>query len=131
MLFAFLAGLLTVLSPCVLPLLPIILTAASGEHRFGPVALAGGLALSFTGFGLLLSVVASTFDIDTGVFRQAGAILIIALGAVLMLPAWQTQLATAGGSVSSWAEQMFGGFDTGGLRGQFLLGLLLGAVWSP
>ena len=108
MLFAFLAGLLTVLSPCVLPLLPIILTAASGEHRFGPVALAGGLALSFTGFGLLLSVVASTFDIDTGVFRQAGAILIIALGAVLMLPAWQTQLATAGGSVSSWAEQMFG-----------------------
>lgn len=131
MLFAFLAGLLTVLSPCVLPLLPIILTAASGEHRFGPVALAGGLALSFTGLGLLLSVVASTFDIDTGVFRQAGAILIIALGAVLMLPAWQTQLATAGGSVSSWAEQMFGGFDTGGLRGQFLLGLLLGAVWSP
>ena len=40
-------------------------------------------------------------------------------------------LAAAGGPVSDWAERRFGGFSTGGLSGQFGVGLLLGAVWSP
>ena len=44
---AFLAGFLSILSPCVLPLLPIVLGAAASEHRGGPVVLAGGVALSF------------------------------------------------------------------------------------
>jgi cytochrome c biogenesis protein CcdA len=49
--FAFLAGVLTVLSPCVLPLLPIVLGTAQSEHRLGPVTLAAGLALSFVTIG--------------------------------------------------------------------------------
>ena len=44
---AFLAGILSVLSPCVLPLLPLVLGAAASEHRLGPAALAAGLALLF------------------------------------------------------------------------------------
>ncbi|MGE3160387.1 MAG: cytochrome c biogenesis protein CcdA, partial [Xanthobacteraceae bacterium] len=49
---ALMAGVLSALSPCVLPLVPIVVATALGEHRLGPVALAAGLALSFVIIGL-------------------------------------------------------------------------------
>ncbi|MCJ2087731.1 sulfite exporter TauE/SafE family protein [Methylobacterium sp. E-005] len=128
---AFLAGLLSVLSPCVLPLLPLVLGAAASEHRFGPVALAAGLALSFVAIGLFVATIGFAVGLDAGVFRIGAAILLILLGLVLMVPAAQTRLATAAGPASNWAESRFGGFSTAGLLGQFGVGLLLGAVWSP
>lgn len=128
---AFLAGLLSILSPCVLPLVPLVLGAALSEHRFGPVALAAGLAVSFTGLGLLVALIGFSVGIDADVLRVAAAIVMIGLGVVLMLPAFQVRLATAGGPVANWAEQSFGGFSTSGLGGQFGVGLLLGAVWAP
>jgi cytochrome c biogenesis protein CcdA len=128
---AFLAGLLSILSPCVLPLVPIVLGAAISEHRFGPLALAAGLAVSFTALGLLIAVVGFSVGVDASVLRIAAAIVMIGLGAVLMLPGFQVRLATAGGPVANWTEQNFGGFSTSGLGGQFAVGLLLGAVWSP
>jgi cytochrome c-type biogenesis protein len=128
---AFLAGLLSILSPCVLPLVPIVLGAAISEHRFGPVALAAGLAVSFTALGLLIAVAGFSIGIDANVLRAAAAVLMIVLGVVLMLPALQARLATAGGPAANWTEQNLGGFSTSGLSGQFCVGLLLGAVWSP
>ena len=44
---AFIAGVLSVLSPCVLPILPIVLGAAASKHRLGPMALAAGPSVSF------------------------------------------------------------------------------------
>jgi cytochrome c-type biogenesis protein len=128
---AFLAGVLSILSPCVLPLVPIVLGAAISEHRFGPLALAGGLALSFTVLGLLLAVVGFSIGIDASALRAAAAIVMVGLGIVLMLPALQVRLATVGGPVANWTEQRFGGFSAAGPGGQFAVGLLLGAVWSP
>jgi cytochrome c-type biogenesis protein len=128
---AFLAGLLSILSPCVLPLVPIVLGAAISEHRFGPLALAAGLAVSFTALGLLIAVAGFSVGIDANVLRIAAAVVMVALGVVLMLPGFQVRLATAGGPVVNWTEQNFGGFSTSGLGGQFAVGLLLGAVWSP
>ncbi|XIA65335.1 cytochrome c biogenesis CcdA family protein [Bradyrhizobium sp. TZ2] len=126
---AFLAGLLSILSPCVLPLVPIVLGAAVAAHAFGAFALAAGLAISFTVLGSLLALVG--FGIDAGIFRMAAAVIMVALGAVLLVPAWQARLATAGGPVAGWADQRLGGFASSGLAGQFAIGLLLGAVWSP
>jgi cytochrome c-type biogenesis protein len=128
---AFVAGLLSILSPCVLPLVPIVLGAAVAAHAFGAFALAGGLAVSFTLLGLLLALVGFGLGIDAGVFRMAAAVIMIALGAVLLVPAWQARLAAAGGPVAGWADQRLGGFASSGLAGQFAIGLLLGAVWSP
>ncbi len=128
---AFLAGLLSILSPCVLPLVPIVLGAAVAAHAFGAFALAGGLAVSFTLLGLLLALVGFGLGIDAGIFRMAAAMIMIALGAVLLVPAWQARLAAAGGPVAGWADQRLGGFASSGLAGQFAIGLLLGAVWSP
>ena len=56
---AFVAGNLSTLSPCVLPLVPILLGTAVGSHRYGPYALAGGLALSFTAVGVLVASLVS------------------------------------------------------------------------
>jgi cytochrome c-type biogenesis protein len=103
--FAFLAGILSVLSPCVLPLVPIV--------------------------GLFVATVGFAIGLDGDVFRSAGAALLVILGLVLMLPRLQAQLATAAAPAGAWAESRFGGLDAGGLPGQFAVGLLLGAAWSP
>lgn len=129
--FALIAGILSILSPCVLPLLPIVLGTAVSEHRYGPVALAAGLAVSFTAIGLFVATIGFAIGLDTGVFRMAAAVMLIVLGLVLILPALHARVAAAGGPLSNWTEQRFGGFSPGGLRGQFGVGLLLGAVWSP
>jgi cytochrome c biogenesis protein CcdA len=128
---AFLAGALSVLSPCVLPLLPIVLGSAASEHRFAPAALASGLSLSFVVIGLFVATIGFAAGLDTGFFRLVSAVLLIAIGTLLLVPRLSAQAAAAGGPVSNWVEEQFGGFAAQGLGSQFLLGLLLGAVWSP
>lgn len=128
---AFLAGLLSILSPCVLPLTPMVLGAAVAEHRFGPAALAAGLATSFTAIGLFVAGIGYSIGLDGDVFRTAGAMMLAGIGVVLMLPKLQAQLAAAVGPLSDWSQQRFGGGPTNGLRGQFGVGLLLGTVWGP
>ncbi len=129
--FAFIAGVLSSLSPCVLPILPIVLGASVAAHRFGPVALASGLALSFTAIGLLVATFGFAIGIDGGIFRMIGALLLLIFGLVLVAPALQLRVAVIAGPASNWIEQRFGGFSTTGLSGQFALGLLFGAVWTP
>jgi cytochrome c biogenesis protein CcdA len=128
---AFAAGLLSILSPCVLPLVPIVLGAAVAAHAYGALALAAGLALSFTLLGLLLALVGFGLGVDAGMLRVGAAAIMIVLGVILVIPSWQARLAAAGGPISSWADRRFGGFASSGLAGQFAIGLLLGAVWSP
>ncbi|MGX5850696.1 cytochrome c biogenesis CcdA family protein [Mesorhizobium sp. PL10] len=129
--FSFLAGALSTLSPCVLPLIPVVLGAAVSQHRYGPVALAGGLALSFMAIGLFVATIGFSIGLDGGVFRSAAAVLMLIFGAVLVTPSLQARVALAAGPAANWVEQRFGGFSSVGLWGQFGVGILLGAVWSP
>ena len=126
---ALIAGLLSTLSPCVLPLVPIVIGAAIGEHRFGPVALAAGLAFSFVGVGLLIATLGFAIGLDQDVFRSVSAVLLILVGGILLMPRFQAQLASAAGPIGNWTQAHAGDFS--GWHGQFLVGLLLGAVWSP
>ena len=128
---AFLAGLLSVLSPCVLPLLPIVFGAAASAHRLGPVALAAGVAISFVAIGLFIATIGFSIGLDAGLFRSAAAVLLILIGLILTMPSLQQRVAVAAGPVSNWAERQFGNFSIPGIAGQFCVGLLLGAVWSP
>ena len=128
---AFLAGVLSVLSPCVLPILPIVLGGAAAEHRFGPAALAGGLAISFVVIGLFFATVGFSLGIDSGALRGAAALLMVVIGAVLVLPPLQARVAAAVAPIGQWSDARFGGISCRGLGGQFALGLVLGAVWSP
>jgi cytochrome c biogenesis protein CcdA len=128
---ALVAGVFSTLSPCVLPLLPIVLATAISEHRLGPLALATGLAVSFVSVGLFIATIGYAIGLDAGFFRALAALLLLTIGVVLLVPQLQTQIASAAAPVSGWADNTFGGFNTGGLTGQFALGLLLGIVWSP
>lgn len=130
-LLGFLAGVFSTLSPCVLPLLPVIIGTAVSQHRLGPVALAAGLAISFVVIGLFVATVGYAIGLDAQVFRIISAVLLIGIGTVLVIPQLSMGFATAAGPVSGWADRQFGGFSTDGIKGQFALGLLLGAVWSP
>ncbi len=121
--FAFLAGVFSSLSPCVLPLIPLVLGAAVSEHKCGPAALAGGLALSFAAVGLFVATIGYAVGIDGGVFRNVAAILMTGIGLMLIVPRFRAGFAVAAGR--------FGGFSKAGLSGQFAVGLLLGVVWAP
>lgn len=122
---------LSVLSPCVLPLLPLVLGAAAAEHRFGPAALAAGLALSFTAIGLFVATVGFAIGLDGFVVRRVAAGMLLAIGLVLLVPVAQARLAAAAGPLVDAVDRRFGGRAAAGLRGQFGLGLLLGAIWGP
>ena len=128
---AFLAGILSILSPCVLPILPIVLGAAATEHRYGPVALAGGLAVSFVGLGLFLATAGFALGLDGDAVREVAALVMIALGLALMVPPLGARLAVAAGPIGQWTDRRFGARSRSGLGGQFGVGVLLGAAWSP
>jgi cytochrome c-type biogenesis protein len=66
---ALFAGLFSILSPCVLPLVPIVLGTAVSEHRLGPLALATGLATSFTAIGLFVATIGYSVGLDGEFFR--------------------------------------------------------------
>lgn len=128
---AFLAGILSILSPCVLPLVPVVLAGAVAEHRLAPLGLAAGVALSFTAIGLFVATIGFSIGLDLNAVRQAAATLLVLAGTVLMVPRLQAKFATAAGPTSGWVQERFGGFSTAGISGQFGVGLLLGAVWTP
>ena len=128
---ALLAGLLSILSPCVLPLIPIVIGAATGEHRFGPAALAAGLAVSFVAIGLFVATIGFSIGLDLDAFRMVAAVLLIAMGGVLLVPRLQAQVASAAGPVGNWMQAQAVDVPGRGLGKQFTIGVLLGAVWSP
>jgi cytochrome c-type biogenesis protein len=129
--FGALAGALSTLSPCVLPLIPIVLGTAAGERRWGPAALAAGLAVSFTAVGLFVATIGFAIGLDADLFRAVGGVMLLGVGLVLLVPALQARAALAAGPVGDWTEQRLGGFSATGLRGQAGVGLLLGLVWAP
>lgn len=125
------AGGLSTLSPCVLPLLPILLASAVAAHRLGPYALAGGLALSFTVVGVFVASLGVALGLDQGVFRLVAAGLLIAFGVVLLSARLQEKFAVATSGLSGAGNTLLAKVSLDGLSGQFILGLLLGIVWSP
>ncbi len=128
---AFLAGVLSTLSPCVLPLLPVVLGTAISKHRLGPVALALGLSLSFVTIGMFVATVGFAIGLDEDMFRLVAAVLMIGVGLVLLVPRFEAGFALAAGPVGNWAQERLSGPEGNGLGGQFGVGFLLGAIWSP
>jgi cytochrome c biogenesis protein CcdA len=128
---SFAAGALSTLSPCVLPLLPVLLASAVQQHALAPLALASGLSASFAGMGLLTASLGLGSGLEAGTLRYAGAALMLALGLVLLVPALQEAFARAAGPIAGWAGALLQYLPSKGMGAQFVLGLVLGVVWSP
>jgi cytochrome c biogenesis protein CcdA len=131
LILAYGAGLLTLINPCVLPVLPIVLATALQAHRAGPAVLALGMSVSFVTFGMLVSTVGYAIGVTEGTVATAGAVLMIAFGLILLVPQANAVFATATAGLSARADSGIDSFDRTSLWGQFGGGLLLGAVWSP
>lgn len=131
LLFAYGAGLLTLINPCVLPVLPIVLATALQTSRLGPIALAAGMSLSFVILGVAVSAFGHAVGLNADDIAQAGAVLMILFGVVLLVPQASAVFSTATAGFAAKADSGLDDVDRGSLTGQFVGGMLLGAVWSP
>ena len=129
--FGYLAGLLTLINPCILPVLPIVLATALQVSRYGPVALAAGMSLSFVVVGMTIAVFGRAIGLLPEDVAKGSAVLMVAFGLVLLVPRFSAGFATATAGVAMRADAGIDQIDRNGLRGQVLGGALLGAVWVP
>lgn len=125
------AGLLSTLSPCVLPILPIVIGAALAAHRLGPFALAAGLALSFTIVGLFVATIGYELGLDGESFRTLAALMLIAFGLILLSDRLQARFSNAMSALSALGNGTLSQVRPHGPGGQLLVGLLLGVAWAP
>lgn len=125
------AGALSTLSPCVLPILPIVLFGVVERHAWGPVALAAGLSLSFASMGIVVASLGFSLGVDPSILRLVVAALMAGTGIVLLVPSLQGKLAAAATPVANGGQVLLQRLQPTGLTGQFILGALLGVIWSP
>lgn len=128
---AYLAGVLTILSPCVIPLVPIVLGSAAQRHRWGPLALAAGLVASFTLVGFATATLGASIGLNSESIRSWSAVLLVVVGLVLLVPKLQHAIERLAAPLASWAGAHQARLEHFGLMGQAGIGVLLGLVWSP
>ena len=133
LIFAFISGLVTILAPCIWPLLPIILSSSSsGGHR-KPLGITLGICLSFALFTLTLSYIVKIIPFDPDVLRLFAVFVIGFLGLALVAPpltqlleSFVSRLSSRFVSTSPDPNLQSSGFKSG-----FITGASLGLVWSP
>jgi cytochrome c biogenesis protein CcdA/thiol-disulfide isomerase/thioredoxin len=124
LLIAFGAGLITAFSPCILPVLPIVLAGGgSGGPKRKPYAIVAGLVASFTAFTLAASSLLSALHLAQDTLNRIAIALLLVLAATLVVP-----------QLGLWLERPFAFLSRrrgGDLGGGFLLGVTLGLVFVP
>lgn len=131
LLLSFLAGMLSTLSPCVLPLIPIIIGGSLSTHRAGPWLIAAGLTCAFTLIGILLASIGSSLGLSQESFRWTGSMVMMVFGVILLSGSLQAHFSSGLGGLSQWGNVLLERISGQSLAGQFSLGLLLGLVWTP
>ena len=126
--FAFVAGVITILSPCILPILPIVLSGSVGGGHKKPLGIVTGFVLSFTFFTLFLSALVKTTGLSADALRSVSIVIILLFGFSLLLPQFQVFMerlfSKLSGKFASQGERQ-------GFGGGILIGLSLGLIWTP
>ena len=95
------------------------------------MAVAAGMSLSFVTLGLFVSALGPAFGVTEETVANVSALIMVAFGVVLLVPRFSESFATAAAGLSARADARIEAEDTSSLNGQFVTGILLGAVWSP
>jgi len=129
-LFAFLAGVITILSPCILPILPVILSSSliDQHSRSRPYGIILGFVLSFTFFTLFLSLIVQYLGIPADSLRSFSVIVIASFGFTLLIPRIQLLVESLFARLASWTPNYS---NRNGFGGGILIGLSLGLLWTP
>jgi cytochrome c-type biogenesis protein len=125
------AGALTTLSPCVFPLLPLIVGGGLQGNRWAPVAMGLGMASAFAFFGILLGSAGAALGINPDVIRSVGAWLLLGFGIVMFIPALYAKVGLIMTPLASRANSISAASDASSIGGAFAIGALLGVVWTP
>ena len=126
---AFVSGLLTILAPCIWPILPIVLSSSSTGGRGRPLGVTLGILLSFSILTLSLSYLVKIFHFDPDILRLLAVVIIGFFGSILIIP----KLASLLEGYASRIGNYFGGrFTSGsGFWSGMVAGISLGVVWAP
>lgn len=131
LLFGYLAGILTLINPCVLPVLPIVLASSVQAGRHGPLAIAVGMSISFVSLGMLVATMGHSIGLTEESLARIGAILMMIFGLLLLVPQLNMRFASATAPMSAMAGATLNSLPVTSTSSHFAGGLLLGAVWSP
>lgn len=129
--FAFLAGVVTILSPCILPILPIVLSSTIGGEATGkgrPLGVVTGFVLSFTFFTLFLSTIVRVSGIPADSLRGLSIVIIGLFGASLLIPKFQELMEQIFSKLTAFVPKSG---QKSGFGGGVLIGLSLGLLWTP
>jgi cytochrome c-type biogenesis protein len=121
---AFVAGVLTVLSPCILPILPIVVGRSLQSHRYGPVVMVLGLISGFAVTGSLLGIAASWLTQLATVLRGVAIGVLLFMGILAIVPKLNYRF-------FSYFRIQPKDSKAKGLAGEFWLGTQLGLLWTP
>jgi cytochrome c biogenesis protein CcdA/thiol-disulfide isomerase/thioredoxin len=127
-LFAFLAGIVTVLSPCILPLLPIILSSSGSAGKAKPLGVVLGFVASFTFFTLFLSTLVTISGLSADLLRSFSIVILAVFGLTLLVPKVQLQLEILSSKIAGFAPSTQG---RTGFWGGVVIGASLGLLWTP
>ena len=123
-LFGFVAGAGTALSPCVLPVLPIALSAGATGGRRRPLGIVAGLAVSFTFATVALVYVISALGLPNDLLRKLAIVVLLGFGITLMIPplaarveAWMSQFASRVGVAKTEGDGFWSGVAVGASLG--------------
>jgi len=128
--FAYLAGLLTLINPCVLPVLPIVVASSLQTDPRAPLALAAGMAVSFVLLGTAVAAIGPAFGIYPDDVTRVAALVMLGFGLILVLPSLGRRFAAASAGLAAVADARMAAAPRG-IGAEFGGGALLGAVWSP
>ncbi len=127
--FAFLAGIFTVLSPCILPILPAILSAGTAQGRLRPLGIILGLICSFTFFTLTLTAIVHATGLSPNVLRYGAIVLIFLFGLVMIFPKLSNWFAAVTAPVANLGQKLTK--PSSGFYGGAIFGVALGLLWTP
>ena len=125
------AGSLTTLSPCVFPLLPLVLGGAVQKNRAAPLAMGLGMVISFAAIGVVVGVLGDAIGLSPDRVRVFAAALLIAFGVVMLVPALNQRFTAMVSPLASGANAASARLDGGSMWGALAMGGLLGLIWSP
>lgn len=128
---AFMAGILSTLSPCILPLLPLIFASATATNRYAPLFLASGVAISFSAIGLFIGTLGLSIGLDEQTFRTISAIIMILIAVSIFISSAQYYSSILSGWISELVGKSLEKLSLDTMAGSFSTGILLGLVWSP
>lgn len=118
-------------SPCILPILPLILAASAAGNRWRPLEIVTGFILSFTAFSLVSRQILAATGIQQDQIQFWAFALLLVFGLVMLIPALEEKFAALTGGLAGRASEASNrGFSTR-TGGGLIVGALIGVVWTP